>query len=144
MVSSLGVSTCGELYERRGLLAALFSPVSLEFFLEAALGLGEARVGGTAMKAAARRVPTRLNSACHSKARGLGPLCEVCTRFRWTPPNTCQPRPATPGPTRHADARTEGEPGRKGISCERTFGAISNPKQLADTVGALGSIKGRS
>lgn len=40
LVSALGAKTCGELFERRGLVAALFSPVALEFFLSVSLGLG--------------------------------------------------------------------------------------------------------
>lgn len=41
MITALGASTCGELFERRGLVAALFSPLALEFFLDVSLGLGE-------------------------------------------------------------------------------------------------------
>lgn len=40
MVGALGVATCGQLLEARGLVAALLSPVAADFFVEAALGLG--------------------------------------------------------------------------------------------------------
>lgn len=40
MLSALGVSTCGDLHARRGLAAALFSAVALDFFVSATLGLG--------------------------------------------------------------------------------------------------------
>ncbi|KIY92783.1 DNA polymerase kappa subunit [Monoraphidium neglectum] len=80
LVSALGATTCGELFERRGLVAALFSPVALEFFLGVSLGLGA---------------------------------------------------------TRHSELPPESEPQRKGISCERTFKAVSDPKTLHETVGAV-------
>ena len=43
--------------------------------------------------------------------------------------------PAPPaGPTRHAEEPADSAPRRKGISCERTFRAVSDPKQLHETV----------
>ena len=46
LAAAVGVRTCGDAYERRGLLAALFSPTALDFFLSAALGLGEGSTRG--------------------------------------------------------------------------------------------------
>ncbi len=73
MLRALGVSVCADLLRHRGLLRALFSKLSMDFFLSAALGLGS---------------------------------------------------------TSHAPAVREGEAGRKGISCERTFAPLSNKRDL--------------
>lgn len=39
------------------------------------------------------------------------------------------------GATRHGERPAEGEVGRKGISCERTFAALSAPADLEEKVG---------
>lgn len=41
------------------------------------------------------------------------------------------------GPTAHADAPPPGQPGRKGISCERTFRPVSDPQQLRSILSKL-------
>lgn len=68
ILKAFGVERCGDVLQKRGLLTALFSPLSMEFFLQSGLGLG---------------------------------------------------------PTQHGEAPGEGEVGRKGISCEKTFKAVS-------------------
>lgn len=40
MLKAVGVETCGDLYEKRGLLALIHSPISSRWFLRVALGLG--------------------------------------------------------------------------------------------------------
>lgn len=40
MLKAVGVETCSDLFEKRGLLALIHSPVSSRFFLRVALGLG--------------------------------------------------------------------------------------------------------
>jgi DNA polymerase kappa len=47
VLRAFGVELCGEIYQNRGLLAALFSPISMEFFLHCALGLGSTQHGET-------------------------------------------------------------------------------------------------
>ena len=39
-LNALGVSTCSDLIQQRGLLSALFSEVAVDCFMEAGLGLG--------------------------------------------------------------------------------------------------------
>ena len=73
MLTAFGIKVCRDLRDNRGLIAALFSEISCNFFLEASLGLGN---------------------------------------------------------TAHWDTPQRGEVGRKGISCERTFGALSKPEDL--------------
>jgi hypothetical protein len=73
ILAAFGVERCSDLIASRGLLAALFSPISSDFFLRAGLGLGAAS---------------------------------------------------------HCQAVADGEVARKGISCERTFCAISAPADL--------------
>jgi hypothetical protein len=72
-LKAFGIEKCGDIVQHRGLLAALFSPISMEFFLHCALGLGS---------------------------------------------------------TQHGDTVGEGEVGRKGISTERTFRAMSQRSEL--------------
>lgn len=79
-LAAFGVNTCQGLLDKKGLLAALYSPVSMDFFLASGLALGQ---------------------------------------------------------TRHSEPVAEGEVGRKGISCERTFGPISKPSELEAKVGIL-------
>ena len=73
MLKAFGIETCAGLIANRGLLAALFSPVSVNFFMAAALGIGR---------------------------------------------------------TQHGEPVEEGAIGRKGISNERTFQAMSAPAEL--------------
>lgn len=73
VLKAFGIETCGGLIANRGLLAALFSPVSVNFFMAAALGIGR---------------------------------------------------------TQHGEPVEEGAIGRKGISNERTFQAMSAPAEL--------------
>eukprot|EP00891_Asterochloris_glomerata_P005434 jgi/Astpho2/5434/e_gw1.00076.4.1_t len=73
LLKSLGVEKCSDLINKRGMLAALFSPLAMESFLSAGLGLGR---------------------------------------------------------TLHSEPAKEGEVTRKGISCERTFAAISSREDL--------------
>jgi hypothetical protein len=73
VLKALGVDVCGDLVAKRGLLAALFSAVSMDFFMAAGLGVGR---------------------------------------------------------TEHGDAVEDGAVGRKGMSVERTFQAISAPADL--------------
>ena len=73
MLAAFGVATLSDMHAQRAVLAAVFSPISMDFFMHAMLGLG-----GT-----------------------------------------------------HApDKAAEGEVARKGISCERTFAAISARGEL--------------
>ncbi|KAK9819455.1 hypothetical protein WJX74_007636 [Apatococcus lobatus] len=72
-LAAFGVTSCKGLLDQKGLLAALYSPVSMDFFLASGLALGQ---------------------------------------------------------TRHSEPIADGEVGRKGISCERTFGPISKPIEL--------------
>ena len=44
MLKAFGIETCAGLIASRGLLAALFSPVSTDFFMAAALGIGRTQV----------------------------------------------------------------------------------------------------
>lgn len=73
MLRAMDIHTCSDLLTHRALLRALFSKLSFEFFMSAALGLGS---------------------------------------------------------TSHALPLREGEAGRKGISCERTFRPLSSRTQL--------------
>lgn len=77
MLTAFDIHVCGDLYNKRGLVSALFSPCSRSFFLEVSLGLGS---------------------------------------------------------TNHWEAPAEGEVGRKGIGCERTFHAISSREDLENKV----------
>ncbi|KAL3138793.1 hypothetical protein ABBQ32_005635 [Trebouxia sp. C0010 RCD-2024] len=72
-LKALGMEVCGDLIANRGLIGALFSPVAVDSFLSAGLGLGR---------------------------------------------------------TVHGERPQEGEVSRKGISCERTFAAISSTADL--------------
>ncbi|KAF6260719.1 hypothetical protein COO60DRAFT_856036 [Scenedesmus sp. NREL 46B-D3] len=45
-LNALGITTCGQLLQQRGLIAALFSSISARFFLGAGLGLGHTQHGG--------------------------------------------------------------------------------------------------
>eukprot|EP00208_Stichococcus_sp_RCC1054_P006025 CAMPEP_0206147638 /NCGR_PEP_ID=MMETSP1473-20131121/34031_1 /ASSEMBLY_ACC=CAM_ASM_001109 /TAXON_ID=1461547 /ORGANISM="Stichococcus sp, Strain RCC1054" /LENGTH=946 /DNA_ID=CAMNT_0053544649 /DNA_START=259 /DNA_END=3099 /DNA_ORIENTATION=+ len=74
-LKAFGVEYCSQLIEQRALLSALFSKVSMEYFMTVGLGLGA---------------------------------------------------------TRHGERPAEGEVGRKGISCERTFAALSAPADLEE------------
>lgn len=82
MLKAVGVATCADLLTHRALLAATFSPLSLNFFLTAALGLGATR---------------------HSEPEENG-----------------------------GGGGGEG-PGRKGISCERTFRCVIATARLVST-----------
>lgn len=73
VLKAFGVEKCSDILTHRALLAALFSPISMDFFLHCALGLGA---------------------------------------------------------TTHPERVAEGEVGRKGISCERTFRALSDRADL--------------
>ena len=73
LLQALGIERCADLILHRGLLAALFSQLAIDFFLSSGLGLGA---------------------------------------------------------TRHSAPTREGEVSRKGISCERTFAAISAATDL--------------
>ncbi|BDA41352.1 probable DNA polymerase IV at N-terminal half [Coccomyxa sp. Obi] len=73
VLSALGVEVCADLVTKRGLLAALFSPISADFFMEVGLGVGR---------------------------------------------------------TQHSAPVEDGAVGRKGISVERTFSALSSPADL--------------
>lgn len=55
----------------------------------------------------------------------------ACARAR--PPRAAS-APAAAGATRHAELPPDSEPQRKGISCERTFKAVSSPEALHGTV----------
>lgn len=66
MLSSIGVSTCGELYDKRGLVAALFTAAAVEFFLEASLGLGARRLGGLAVGFPGVQVARRPQNPCNT------------------------------------------------------------------------------
>lgn len=68
VLNAFGITICGDLLTHRGLLAAMFSALSTDFFFSAALALGT---------------------------------------------------------TRHSSRPSQEEPHRKGISCERTFRAMS-------------------
>jgi hypothetical protein len=122
LVSALGATTCGELFERRGLVAALFSPVALEFFLGVSLGLGEHGVG-------------RWWQGQHAKRPAAAAF--VASLARLDPPSQAPAPLRCAGATRHSELPPESEPQRKGISCERTFKAVSDPKTLHETVGAV-------
>lgn len=74
------MEVCGDLIANRGLIGALFSPVAVDSFLSAGLGLGR---------------------------------------------------------TVHGERPQEGEVSRKGISCERTFAAISSTADLEAKVAPL-------
>ncbi|KAL6771591.1 POLK1 [Auxenochlorella protothecoides x Auxenochlorella symbiontica] len=80
ILSAFGVHVAADLHTHRALLAALFSPVSLDFFMRIALGLGS---------------------------------------------------------TRHSDPGPDGSVGRKGMSCERTFRNMSEPRDLEAKLGEL-------
>ena len=73
MLKAFGIETCAGLIANRGLLAALFSTVSTDFFMAVGLGIGRAE---------------------------------------------------------HGQPVEEGAIGRKGISNERTFAAMSAPAEL--------------
>ncbi|KAK9862385.1 hypothetical protein WJX84_004497 [Apatococcus fuscideae] len=72
-LAAFGVTACQGLLDHKGLLAGLYSPISMDFFLASGLGLGQ---------------------------------------------------------TQHSEPVADGEVGRKGISCERTFGPISKTGEL--------------
>mmetsp|Transcript_25497 Transcript_25497/g.71308 ORF Transcript_25497/g.71308 Transcript_25497/m.71308 type:complete len:539 (+) Transcript_25497:180-1796(+) len=78
----LGISTCGQLLERRAVLMALFSAKSFGFYMEVGLGMGA---------------------------------------------------------TEHSERPGEGDVGRKGISCERTFRAISSVPKMEKILCSLSS-----
>jgi DNA polymerase kappa len=73
VLKAFGIETCAGLIANRGLLAALFSPVSTDFFMAVGLGIGRAE---------------------------------------------------------HGQSVDEGAIGRKGISNERTFAAVSAAPEL--------------
>jgi DNA polymerase kappa len=45
VLRAFGIEKCGDIMPHRGLLASLFSPISMEFFLHCALGLGSTQHG---------------------------------------------------------------------------------------------------
>lgn len=45
VLRAFGIEKCGDMFQHRGLLAALFSPLSMDFFLHCALGLGSTQHG---------------------------------------------------------------------------------------------------
>ena len=44
VLTALGMSTCSDIIAKRGLVSALFKPLSADFFIKAGLGFGQARV----------------------------------------------------------------------------------------------------
>lgn len=76
-LNALEVTTCQHLLDHRGLLAALFSDISCDFFMSVGVGMGA---------------------------------------------------------TRHPEHVPDDEPHRKGISCERTFGAMSLKQEMEEMV----------
>ncbi|XP_013383132.1 DNA polymerase kappa [Lingula anatina] len=45
MLSALGVTTCADVYEKRGILYHLYSQVSFKYFMQICLGIGSTRIG---------------------------------------------------------------------------------------------------
>ena len=72
-LNSFGIHTCQDILTQKALISALFTATAVDFFVNAALGIGQ---------------------------------------------------------TRHSDPAEEGEVGRKGMSCERTFKALSSRAHL--------------
>ena len=44
ILTALGMNTCSDIIAKRGLVSALFKPLSVDFFIKAGLGFGQARV----------------------------------------------------------------------------------------------------
>jgi DNA polymerase kappa len=44
MLAAIGVSTCGDLFKKRGLLLKLYSPISYNYFLRVSAGVGSTTV----------------------------------------------------------------------------------------------------
>lgn len=83
ILKALGLYTCSDLIANRGLLAALFKPLSVDFFIRTGLGLGQ---------------------------------------------------------TGHSGPIEPGAVGRRGMSVERTFPAVSSPADLEAWVSAITSM----
>lgn len=122
-LNALGISTCGQMLQQRGLLSALFKPATVEHF-----------------QVRPREV---VRSSERHPSAAQGPLLQQ-PNFRQFPlqmvSSACVLRLAAQmvmlglGETRHAQRPAAHEPGRKGISVERTFQAISGRQELEDTV----------
>ena len=80
MLKALGFQTCNDLIAKRGLISALFKPLSVDFFIKAGLGFGQ---------------------------------------------------------TGHSALPEPGAVGRRGMSVERTFPAVSKPADLEAWVRSL-------
>ena len=42
ILTALGMNTCSDIIAKRGLVSALFKPLSVDFFIKAGLGFGQA------------------------------------------------------------------------------------------------------
>ena len=194
MLKAFGVELCGDLIAKRGLLAALFSEVSTDFFLEAVRLLapllgphalhaapkaaipqpvelscvrGDAAEGAhnaegkRSASTSARSVPTSIHCVCkhcmwaryscrigchRNSLLQRQHQCSSCPEggaaaraHGWGGNYRAQHLPAQGlglGRTQHAEAVAEGAVGRKGMSVERTFTAISSWADLEAKAGS--------
>ena len=137
VLKSFGIETCSDLVAQRGLLSALFSKVPLNHVMSAGQNsrcLMCMPQCESVVTAAASCSQAQIREQRSSFQDGLlGSLFVPCVDL------VSVPQAAVDyfmhaglglGQTQHRAAVPEGEVGRKGISCERTFAAISAPADL--------------
>ena len=73
LLGSLGVTTCGDLWEKRGLLCLLFSECSYDYFIRVALGIGSNWQGDGS---------ERKSVSCETTFRPSGDREELCSIIR--------------------------------------------------------------
>lgn len=119
-LTALGIETCGDIIKRRATVLALLGETSARFLFRSALGIGASRHPGVLCVESAGIAISR-----HS--------CVLLTSVS----SACLDHLAREGSSSHAEPSPPGAVGRKGMSVERTFRAISDPSEMESMLRAL-------